>query len=527
MLVVRRVPLPPSEVPPAPSLRKIIKSFPFGDRQKVHNSQPTPKPGVYPELTGLSASEINADLEIFLSNRRGYDFRGNPVIGFPGQIAPPLGFGGYDSYTDHMGNPIVPPGRMPPPQHMPQFAHQMHPPQGYAYPNPANGRMPPPPPGHGPGHGHPPPHGGPPGPAIFQMDEMIPVMPQVVPPHHYYGSQVNGGSYPEGVPPPGPPLAGPPGHHGRRSPSPMNGVSMTNGKQPHGGWVGPGMPPGAGPAPVGPGGYPGPGQARPKGEWVPGDDRRRDYPMGGEEEERDRMAMKEREQRERREGDREKEGMMLDIDRERERHIQMMAHRQGPPPGPPPPQSMHQHVHAMASGQHSHIFGGHHHPRAPHHHHVVHHHHNQSTGPGGQPPGSAMQSPRAPREYGEIRPGSGHGQYPTEVINLSSGAKHGPPPPPRDDHPMSREQAEFREREREREKERARISRRSSPVPGPSSQSQSQPQSQGSQGPIVSGPPPPPSSLESDRPIPTPFVMASTQAMQATSLNGTSSPRGE
>ncbi|KXN89713.1 hypothetical protein AN958_05253 [Leucoagaricus sp. SymC.cos] len=504
---VRRIPMPPSEVPPAPSLRKIVKNFPFAEKQKSSGSQSVPKQGAYPELSGLSPSEINADLEIFFTHRR-YGYRGEPFIGVQAQITPAMGFGGYDAYPEHAGNPMAPTGRIPP-QHAPPFAHQMQPPPGYAYP-PNNGRMPPPP-SHG--HGHPPLHGGPPGPGMYP-DELMGVMPQPPPPHHYYGSQVNGGVYPDGVPPPGPPMSGPPGHHGRRSPSPMNGVM--NGK--HGGWIGPGIPPGAGPAPIGSGGYPGQGRPQ-KGEWLP-DERRREYPIGSEEEERERMMMmKEREQREKRETmererdrerdrelrDRDRDGMPMDIDRERERHMHMMAHRQGPPllgpPGSgPPPSSMHPHSHSMPPVPHHHMPSGHHHPR--HHHHVVHYHHGQPSGPGGPPPGSAIHSPRSTREYGEIRPGSGHGQFPTEVINLSS--KHGPPPP-RDDYPMGH-------------KERPRISRRSSPVPG---HSQSHPPNSG---PVGTGPPPTPG-METDRLIPTPFVMASTQAMQATSVNGTSSPR--
>lgn len=517
--------MPPSEVPPAPSLRKIVKSFPFVDKQKTRNSRVTPKAGDYPELLGLTPSEINTDLEVFFSGRRGYDFRGNPVMGFPAPIAPPLGFPGYDGYPDHMGNPMVPPSRIHP-QHVPPFTHQMQPQPGYAYSSPNNGRMPP-----SLGHGHPlqpppppPLHAGPSGSSMYPMDDMMGPIPHSVPPHHYYGSQVNGGPYTEGAPPLPPPMAGPPGHHGRRSASPMNAV--VNGKQPHSVWVGPGIPPGTGAVPVGPGGYPGPGQGRSNREWVPGDDRRRDYPIGSEEEERERM-MREREQREerreffdrerdkqreQREKERDRESMMMDMDRER--HMQMMAqHRQGPPAsGPPLSTSMHPHAHGMP-GQH-HPMVGHHHSR-PHHHHVVHHHHHHGApGPGGPlPPASVMHSPRAPREYGEMGPGSGHGQYPTEVINLSS--KLGPPPPYRDDFPSNRE-LDFREKET-REKERARISRRSSPVPGPSSQSQSQ-----IPGPLQ------PLLMESDRPISTPFAMASTQTMQASSsVNGASSPRCE
>ncbi|EKM78514.1 hypothetical protein AGABI1DRAFT_114760 [Agaricus bisporus var. burnettii JB137-S8] len=316
-------------------------------------------------------------------------------------------------------------------------------------------------------------------------------------------------------------MVGPPGHHGRRSPSPMGAV--VNGKQPHSGWMGPGVPPGPGGVPVGQVGYPGPGHGRSKGEWIPGDDRRRDYPIGSEEEEAERM-MRERaqredrreffdrerdKQREQRDKERDRESMMMDMDRER--HMQMMAqHRQGPPAsGPPSSAPMHPHIHGMP-GQH-HPMGGRHHSR-PHHHHVVHHHHHHGTsGPGGPPPPSVMHSPRAPRDYGETGPGSGHGQYPTEIINLSS--KLGPPPPHRDDYPSNRE-LDFREKEN-REKERARMSRRSSPVPGSSSQSQPQ-----SQGPLQ------PPLMESDRPISTPFAMASTQTMQASgSANGTSSPR--
>lgn len=390
VIIVRRIPVPPSEVPPALSLRKIVKTFPFVDKHKSQSTQSTLKQAIYPELSGLSSSEINADLEIFLSNQR-YGFRGgDPVLGFPMQIGPPgnFGSGGYDGHHEHtMVGPIpphpLPPlgSRMPAQQHLPPppppFAPPyMQPPHpGYGYPPPSggNGRMPPPPPhgyghlpghshvqhGHAPGHGSmpPPTHGGPsPGLGMYS-DELIPPSS-----HHYYGSQqhINGGYPPDGVipPPPGPNV----GHHGRRSMSPMNGVAM-NGKQGltgHGGhhhyegqsgWTGPGIaPPNAG-AMV-PGGYPGQGRPPPppssvstftqKGEWT-GEERRREreYNVGFEEEERmivikereakgrDMIDKVDREQEKEREGKgRERDGIPMDVDRVTERERERDRHLQ-------------------------------------------------------------------------------------------------------------------------------------------------------------------------------------------------------
>lgn len=378
-------------MPPALSLRKIVKTFSFVDRHKSQSTQSTPNQTIYPELSGLSSSEINADLEIFLSNQR-YGFRGggDPVLGFPMQIGLPgnFGSGGYDGHHEHMGNamagafPSHPPpplgSRMPTQQHLPPPPPPFAPPyiqpphSGYGYPPPpsgGNGRMPPPPThghGHMPGHSHvqhghgppgpmpPPTHGGlPPGSGMYS-DELI--HPSS---HHYYGSQqqLNGEYAPDGVIPP---LSGPNvGHHSRRSMSPTNGVTM-NGKQGltghgghhhHGGQSGWTItPPNAGI--MVPGGYSGQGRPPPppsasmstqKGEWV-GEERRREreYNVGFEEEER-MVVLKEREQKgrdmmmdkvdrerekEREEKGRERDGIPMD-ERGRDIHLQqVMVHRQ-------------------------------------------------------------------------------------------------------------------------------------------------------------------------------------------------------
>ena len=92
-IAVRRIPLPPTDLHllPQPSLRKLLKTYPFGvhkpmkrrrhRQSRVHQ----PKNLVYPEIPTLSVMDINHDLEFLYQNRRipsSYDmpFGGPPPL---------------------------------------------------------------------------------------------------------------------------------------------------------------------------------------------------------------------------------------------------------------------------------------------------------------------------------------------------------------------------------------------------------------------------------------------------------------
>src|ERR1700728_1151567 len=77
-MTARRIPKPPHDTPVPPTLRKIVKAFPFAgnnqsQRGKNEHRLP-PVKTVSPALTTLSASDITADLNyLYQSRRAAYD----------------------------------------------------------------------------------------------------------------------------------------------------------------------------------------------------------------------------------------------------------------------------------------------------------------------------------------------------------------------------------------------------------------------------------------------------------------------
>ncbi|KAF9045519.1 hypothetical protein BJ165DRAFT_167867 [Panaeolus papilionaceus] len=585
---VRRIPAPiPQMIPPPPSIRKIIKSYPFGSRK--HNksdltniypqlSNHFPRHYVYPEITTLSANEISSDLDYLLANRR-QPYEAYPPLQMPQSYSQQglqrtsgpssLGRNGLGMSNGQTSAPQLgmmgPPGSIPPSMSYDQYGDvQMsssQPTFGPGGPPPPSGRMRDNPPQPGPGGPPPRPenpypsfplnssnrshphsqgssmpiqgtssHGFPPGHGYPGEHEPNAAGAGVsssggghqLHPHHPYFSQGSmmgpGGSYPSSsaqvATASNSSHAGPgmKNAYNRRSVSPPhmqpNGSSGSGSKH----WSGPGM-----------GGYP---PVNGKGvEWDPR--------IAHEEGEREReRAMRERERefrkREEREKDRDvpdreraaryREREYEERERERQREMQLQqssSQHGGLPSGPP-------HLHPSGSreppppssqpGGSSAIYhaGSHHHHRPAHHHHIVHRHYGQggSQHPHNSPiPGPAVaQSPRAGREYD--RPSSSMHSAPPNEPSSNPSASKGPGGPPRDRDPSwqgkgpeepphpSGNDYEPGNRDREAQKPRSRR-----PSPGP---------------PMVP--------LDRDRPLATPFVMASTQTMQQ--LNGAaSSPR--
>ncbi|PPR03373.1 hypothetical protein CVT24_012498 [Panaeolus cyanescens] len=571
---VRRIPAPiPPMIPPTPSIRKILKSYPFGSRK--HNkselvniypqlSNNFPRHYIYPEITTLSASEISNDLDYLLANRR-QPYDAYPPLQMPQSYSqqglqrtggPSLGRGSMGLGLSNGQTPVPQPGMMGPPGPMQpgmpydQYGDvQMSSQPTYGPGGPPPGRIrenahPPPPPGPG---GPPPPrenpyptfpsnsgnrshqhsqgssmpapggssHGFPPGHDYPGDHDPNAVGPGVsssggghqLHPHHPYfsqGSMMGPGAYPapsqmglsSNPPHPG---SGMKNAYNRRSMSPPPPHMQSNGGSGQGSkhWSGPGM-----------GGYP---PVNGKGvEWDPR------IPHDEAERERER-AMRERDREFRKREEREKERDVTDRERglryrdreyeERERREMQPSSSQhgGPPPGshshPPGPRDAPPLQGGSNAPYHS---GSHHHHRPAHHHHVVHRHHTQG-GPqhshNSPIPGAAVaHSPRGGREY-DRPPSSMHSGPPGEPSNPPGGK--GIPPRERDpswqgkgsdepSHPMMNDY----DRDREPRKPHSRR-----PSPGP---------------PMVP--------LDRDRPLATPFVMASTQTMQQ--LNGaSSSPR--
>lgn len=343
-------------------------------------------------------------------------------------------------------------------------------------------------------------------------------------PHHPYFSQGSIGPGSSGNP--YPPLSS---HHhgsgmkvatinGRRSPSPHvlpNGSSSASGKA-NGNWMGIGM--GMGTFHLGNG----------KG----GD---RDVRMTHEDEEKERMMVeRERESRKRAERDskmdrreqerdlerRHKEHQEMERERREQQHLQQhQQHRQGSSSGLP-------HVHSggvggLAPTQGSGVESHHHHHRTHHHHHVLHRHGPQHassslpppgpSGPGGVPP--IVHSPRSARDYEPSRPPpplhTGPGQpHPTEVILLKSSQARDRdsgghwPAKNEDPHHNSSSIADYRDnRERDMRK--------------PYSQ---RPPSRPPMIPLDAG------DDRADRPMATPFVMASSHTMQQVTASTPSGP---
>ncbi|KAF8874835.1 hypothetical protein BD779DRAFT_231848 [Infundibulicybe gibba] len=424
---IHRIPLPVPDVPQAPSLRKIVKSFPINIGQpKRDNHGVKPKPFSYPELSTLADGDITHDLEYLYHHRRqAYEMRHmNPHLGSNSQPHP------YDPYSSVPGSFGA---RMQPPPHIPPFQHPVPPPlppsqlpqtsgapPAFNGPNPTRVHQ-----QHTQPPKHPNHHHGPPQYPPEQQD--IPGAgpgPSQVTPHPYFGAQGNGNqvSY-----------VGQQHHQqhqqhqqqhypGRRSASPGNPVPNGSSGKPNGSWSSNGM--GMSNFSANP---------KPTNNWM-GESRRSEINMM-EEEERERLA-RERDKREREHQEHE---------RQRESY-----HMQQHPPHQPqhrhPPSGPHHHIHAvpLAQVQHHHIGPPHHHHHR--HVHVVHHHHGQPSSGGSHMPSSLsggqplapMHNSHPPREFDNNRPHSSHNQHPTEVINLSSsksipphwkGDEHHPPPP--------------------------------------------------------------------------------------------------
>ncbi|TFK71117.1 hypothetical protein BDN72DRAFT_479039 [Pluteus cervinus] len=467
---VRRIPPPPQvqDLPPAPSLRKIVRSLTnsSGDSQNSNkrdalNSDRHREPRSYPDLSTLSSMDVLQDLEFFNMHRRDSHLRHAL-----GSLPPPLSlqpshsqglhipFGhhpqqpqpGYDQYMDVPGGYATIGGnRMPtagpsssaqvigqPPA---PFSHHGTPvpqpnPSGFAHfaptQGPNSGRLNPPPPG--------------------------PPLPQPLPSGISHSNSSTGPGPLHGHEPrnqlPGPPPTDV--QHPSLGRNEIQEMSIMTGP-PHtrdGGREGSYYPSHSQPPPPkgGPGGYLissgshptrrsispvglGPGKQGLERSWngpggFPVDGRGRDIIMMDDEE----RYLRERDRRERdRERDREQREMQ-DLDLLRMRERESYQHR---PAGSLPPFPHHQHPQNGASGSSTPHLHHHHRPTPHHHHHVVHHHPQQS------PPGGTHNHPMPlPRELDGPRPHSGPSHslppppHPTEVINLSSSKPPSGPPGP-------------------------------------------------------------------------------------------------
>ena len=447
----RRFPMPLHEVPPAPTLREIIRNSPFGlpdsastlgkrSRKKDPASQ---GPLTYPTLEPLSRHEVLQDLEMFWQHHRNAPIGYNPHSHMPGLMNAVLGGGmphGVDPYA--MGMPIMDgpgPARLVQQHHVPQ--------QGMVQ----NFGPPPRLPHH---------HSAPPG-ALQHLSHAQQMQLE---------QEMQAGMRQPGIPPhPSQFAPGPgPGTLLRRSISP---VPASNGAGPSSSIA---TTLGGGPIP------PGFSGSKPNGWSGPPTNAKESKRMNGEADVRERERMAEvMAQRER--ADRER--VQRDLDREREREAERAYHMSHTRPHP----HTHQHVvHGPAAGQPTHHHGPHHH-----HHHVHHHHHAPPqgfNGPGGnahvppmaglpsgsnQGPPNPLLSPHSVREFDQRRPRSG---APTEVIELSAPPQkqtaspgisaywqgNEDPGPPPTDH--------LRDRERDqRERERGRApGPLGPPQPGPS-----------------------------------------------------------
>ncbi|EPT01974.1 hypothetical protein FOMPIDRAFT_1029523 [Fomitopsis schrenkii] len=377
----RRIPGPRQEIRAPPTLREIVKSYPFGIVSSGNALRSTDMTGplTYPRLTPLPGDDIRRDLEFLFQHRRG-------VGGFDPHrqmVNPALGAPVPQQYDYPMNMPMVngpgPGNRFVP---GPGFQHphypEMQPPLGMQPFQPQAQR-----PAHRPSavpgslpNLHP-------SQAIDQ--DMGPHRPGSGPSQPHMHMQQFGGMAA---------MNGPGGLMRARSISPVPVQTVPNRMVPSpappgfsqskpNGWVSGGPP---GPSMLGPGGKeprrPGSGPSAHEAEL-----------------ERERFV----------EGQKAREKMERerDVGREREQErgypVQMI---------PPRHQHTHPHIHAPL-GQPPHVHVVQHHHRIPHHHHVVHHHHPpQTNGPGGPAQGppmsalpagmgpgpSSMNSPRPPRE---------------------------------------------------------------------------------------------------------------------------------
>ncbi|KAH9931475.1 uncharacterized protein B0H18DRAFT_1116280 [Fomitopsis serialis] len=383
----RRIPEPPQEARAPPTLREIVKSYPFGvassGQAPRHKDRVSPGPLAYPQLSALPLTDVARDLEFLFQHRRGA--------------------GGFDPHRQMMNPALGAP--------VPQFDYPMN--MAMVNGPSASNRFGPGQPGFQ--HPHYPEMQPPPGMHGFQPQAPRPAHhPSAVPgslPNLHPSQAIDQDMHRPGS---GPaqssmhmqqfggmaPMSGPGGLMRPRSISPVPVQTVPNRMVPSpappgfsqsksNGWVGSGPP---GPSMLGLGGK----DPKRPGSVADG----RDVEM-----ERERFVEVQK-TREKMERDR-------DLGREREREqergypMQMMPQRHAGH------QHSHSHVHAPP-GQPPHVHVvQHHHRIGPHHHHVVHHHHtSQANGPGGAgqgPPMSALpsgigttssvaNSPRPPRD---------------------------------------------------------------------------------------------------------------------------------
>lgn len=220
----------------------------------------------------------------------------------------------------------------------------------------------------------------------------------------------------------------------------------------------------------------------------------------GDTRERERESKRDRERDKRERSDRERD-REREFERERENYLMQ---QQTPQPHRHAPPHQHPHPHNVPAPSSHHHQGPHHHHR--HHHHVLHHHHPQQSGNGsGQsvpplaiPQGSSgpgsVPSPRiaTPRDFEPSRAHSGP-VHPPEILSLSASKPGNSPSHWKRDELSSSEYRDIRGRHG---------SRPSSTHPG--------------------------TYEDRERPLATPFAMASSQTMSSTSssglLNGPAAP---
>ncbi|KAF8186351.1 Sds3-like-domain-containing protein [Pholiota molesta] len=447
---IRRIPHPLDIMHPplqTPSLRKIIQSYPFGSRK--HNKPDThhhrhshsryPKNLVYPEISTLSAADIQSDLDFLFQYRR--DQQHQQQFPQPPHYPPQLQRNGSAMSASGMTRSSMVPNGVPPSMQGPQPSMGPPPPGSIMHPHPQLHGM-----GYEPYNDIPPSFG--PGAAPGRVrDQYAPPGPGgPLPGGPPLGSSRDGmntyANFPGPgsrlpLPPHGPAMSmGPGAHHGYPSEHEMSSMAPGGASGGGGGHqllpnhpyfgqgsMGPGPPPSSnhmsshhaggmkggmgmngrrsvspvhvmpngnasaktnGGSWMGMGGFHA-GSGGGKGEW--------DARMMHEDEERER-ALREREQRERKRDEREKEKELQQRDREmarrereyneqeRERqrehsHMQQMSHRQASVHGASAAHSSLPHMHTGSAG-------GAPPPQGPganphhlhnHHHHRLHHHH--------------------------------------------------------------------------------------------------------------------------------------------------------
>ncbi|PCH36877.1 hypothetical protein WOLCODRAFT_157568 [Wolfiporia cocos MD-104 SS10] len=404
----RRIPGVPQEIQAPPTLRDIVKSYPFGaqasnphaPRQKGRAS---PNGLEYPTLTTLSSNDVARDLELLFQHRRvTFDPRQgmlNPALA--GSLPPGYDFPVNVSILDGPGV-----GKLSAfPQHVSSYRRmriyfQIQGPPTHGFPN-QGPRLP---------HHHS-------APVVPHFHPSQLVMEQELASLHRPGSSSQGEHMPQF------PILGPmpgPGNLMRRSISPVPVQALHN-------VSGPGMPMGLGNSPLPPGfagskpnGWVGPGPGGPGS--LPKELRRPNSVAEGREKVKDaERYLDSHKARERAEREREYEREQ----QERAYHVQMLQQRHSSH------QHTHPHMHASTVQPSHHHLGPHHHHIL--HHHVLHHHHREqpnSAGPGqllNTLPVSAAGtstnvSPTTGRDLENRRPRSGAPQDLVDVPARQSGA---------------------------------------------------------------------------------------------------------